>query len=606
MLQAAVAQEAVSPPAARNKISLDIKGMDVIDVLKMLASRADMNIVIGKNVVGRVTLFLKDVDVFDAFEIVLAANDLAYERKGDIINVMTQRDYELKYGDTYQDRKQVKIIQPKYAKAADLSRALVQIKTNIGKIVVDEGTNTLAMIDTSDKLQQMEEFVKNADLPIETRIFDLNYALADKISAKLQEAVTKGIGSIKIDERTNKIAVTDYPKKLDEIERIILAFDEKTEQVLIDAQIIEISPSDKFEMGVDWEYWLKKNVDFAVSMPTAGAANKLSIGMAAAGLSVAQPKQYKSIIDLLRTIGDTKILSSPRIMAINNQEARILVGTKQPYASQTTVTGDGGTVTTAETVNYVDIGIKLYVTPVINKDGFVTMKIRPEVSSQDTPYVTSKGEKIPVVSTSEAETSVIVKDGVTIIIGGLRKDERTKSVQKMPFLGDIPLVGFLFRNTSDETKKTELVILITPHLLSGATSYTQPTQILPVDGAVLKMVDGEIIQQDIKPAAAASRINEGMPASAGQAFSEYYKLVSNRIIRYAQANPPHGKTGQVNLNFSIASNGQVASVPKVVSSTDPALIPFAMQAINQASPFPPFPPDVAKSEEEFYITIDYR
>jgi MSHA type pilus biogenesis protein MshL len=602
MLQAAVAQEAVSPPAARNKISLDIKGMDVIDVLKMLASRADMNIVIGKNVVGRVTLFLKDVDVFDAFEIVLAANDLAYERKGDIINVMTQRDYELKYGDTYQDRKQVRIIQPKYAKAADLSRALVQIKSNIGKIVVDEGTNTLAMIDTSDKLQQMEEFVKNADLPIETRIFDLNYALADKISVKLQEAVTKGIGSIKIDERTNKIAVTDYPKKLDEIERIILAFDEKTEQVLIDAQIIEISPSDKFEMGVDWEYWLKKNVDFAVSMPTVGAVNKLSIGMAAAGLSVTQPKQYKSIIDLLRTIGDTKILSSPRIMAINNQEARILVGTKQPYASQTTVTGEGGTVTTAETVNYVDIGIKLYVTPVINKDGFVTMKIRPEVSSQDTPYVTSKGEKIPVVSTSEAETSVIVKDGVTIIIGGLRKDERTKSVQKMPFLGDIPLVGFLFRNTSDETKKTELVILITPHLLTGATSYTQPTQILPVDGAVLKMVDGEIIQQDIKPAA----INEGKDASAGKAFSEYYKLVSNRIIRYAQANPPHGKTGQVNLNFSIASNGQVASVPKVVSSTDPALIPFAMQAINQASPFPPFPPDVAKSEEEFYITIDYR
>ena len=97
-----------------NKISLEIKGMEVTDVLKMLAARAGLNIVIGKNVTGRATLFLKDVQVRDAFDIVISSNELAYEQKGDIINVMTQRDYELLYGERFQDRKQTRIIPLKY------------------------------------------------------------------------------------------------------------------------------------------------------------------------------------------------------------------------------------------------------------------------------------------------------------------------------------------------------------------------------------------------------------------------------------------------------------------------------------------------------------
>ncbi|MFH1355012.1 MAG: secretin N-terminal domain-containing protein, partial [Candidatus Omnitrophota bacterium] len=393
---------------AQDKISLDIKGMDIVDVAKMLASRAGMNIVVGKNVTGKVTLFLKDVDVWDAFEIVLLANELAYEKKDKIINVMTQKNYELKYGQRFQDQRQVRVKKLQYASAAELAKSLNQIKTSIGKIVVDESTNTLVLIDTERMIEEMEAFIDSTDLLTQTRIFDINYAQVDTLKEKIQESVTKGLGSVKIDERTNKIAVTDFPGKLDEIAELIKAFDERTSQVLIDAQIIEISPSESFNMGIDWDFWIDKHFKMSTVLTGITGADKLSIGTA--DITPGEPGQYKAIIDMLRTIGETNILSSPRIMALNNQEAKILVGTKDAYITSTTSLSGDNTVT-SQSVNFVDVGIKLFVTPTINSDGFVTMKIKPEVSSATRTDITSEGQitQIPIVTTSETETTVMIK-----------------------------------------------------------------------------------------------------------------------------------------------------------------------------------------------------
>jgi len=494
-----IPKETNSAGAISNTISMDIKGMDIVDVIKMITTRSGMNVIVGKNVTGKVTLFIKNVDIKDAFEIILLSNDLAYEKKGGIITVMTQREYELLHGERFQDKKQARVIPIKYAKAQDLARALTQIKTNIGKVVVDENSNTLSLIDTPEKIIEMENFIKIVDLPVQTRVFSLNYAQAEKLSPKLQEIITKNVGSLKIDERTNKIAITDYPDKLNEIAKIIEAFDEKTPQVLIDAQIIEISPSNKFEMGVDWDFWLQKNVRLAVSLPGSSITNKLSIGTAAAGVNVSGPEQYKTIIDLLRTIGDTKILSSPRILVLNNQEAKIHVGTKDAFITSTTSQSGSSPNVTSQSVNFVDVGIKLSVTPTINEKGFVTMKIKPEVSSSKRTDITSDGQitQVPIVTTSMAETTIMLKDGVTIILAGLRKDEKYKIEKSIPFLGAIPVLGALFRNTSDEFKKSELVILLTPHVLSGDESYSDFSEIKPKDGAVVKMVDGNIVTEKI-------------------------------------------------------------------------------------------------------------
>ncbi len=591
----------ISKSPGDNKLTLNIKGMDILDVLKMLADFSGMNIVVGKNVSGKVTLFLKNVDAVDAFEIILLANELTYERKSGITYIISQRDYELQYGQRSDEKKQARIVQLKYARAEDLTASLNQLKSNLGRIVTDAASNTLVLIDIPEKIKDMQDFIKNVDLPVETRIFNLNYAQAEKLQAKLQDIVTKNIGRIKVDERTNKIAVTDFPAKLNEIAKIIGAFDEKTLQVLIDAQIIEVSPKEEFKMGVDWDYWLKKNLRLVTSLPTAGAVNKISIGTAAAGKVPSESEEYKGIIDLLRTVGDIKILSSPRIMALNNQEARILVGTKEPYASQTTVTGDGGVVTTSETINFVDVGIKLYVTPIISKDNFVTMKIKPEVSSTGTPYVTAKGENIPIVSTSEAETSVIVKDGITIIIGGLTKHKTDKEVSKLPFLGSIPFLGNLFKRTSELDEKTELVILLTPHILSGETSLTDFSELQTKEGAVLSLEKGNIVFKKIKGSTQGD-------SEKKENLADYYKLISEKVKAYALfiVSQETKEKGAVKLSFTLSKDGNLLDEPYVFESSDPSLSPFAVKAVKLASPFPPLPEFLRKDKEIFKIEVVFE
>lgn len=592
---ASVSVAAVQQQELPGKISLDIKGMDIIDVLKMLASRSGLNIVVGKNVTGRVTLFLKNIDPWDAFEIVVLSNDLAYEKKGNIINVMAQRDYELLYGERFQDKKEARTIKLKYAKAADLSRALSQIKTNIGKIVVDEGSNTISLIDNSQKIEEMEKFIQETDLPLETKVFHLNYAQADKLNAKIQEIITKGVGSLRFDERTNKIVVIDYPKKIEEISNVINAFDEKTAQVLIDAQVIEIKPSDKFEMGVDWNYWIKKHFQASTAFPinTTGA-----LILSTATSTPTNPEDYKGIIDILRTIGDTKILSSPRIMVLNNQEAKILVGTKDAYITST-VTQTQGNAVTAEAVNFVETGIKLFVTPIINEKGFVTMKIKPEVSSAETRTLISQDKKteVPIVTSSEAETTVMVKDGVTIIIGGLRKDQHKKTVKKIPILGDLPGLRYFFSSTSDEITKTDLVILLTPHIMSGEVAYTDFSEIKPENGAVVNMVGGNIVKE---------RIVYPRNNLSGEIRAEdYCNLVNERINDIALSTRPSKEKGEVEVVFVLSQKGVLAGRPYIVKSNNSKLNPYALKTIEQAVPFPPFPQSLKDEKKKFSIRLVY-
>lgn len=585
-----------------NKITLDIKGMDVVDVLKIISTRSGMNIVVGKNVVGSVTLFLKNVEINDVFEIVILANDLAYEKKGQIVNVMTRRDYELLYGESFQNKKEVKIIHLKYSKAVDLAAALTQLKSDLGKVVVDQGSNTIILIDGPEKVKAMEDFIKVTDQPLRTKIFSLNYALADKLNSKLQETITRGVGTIGFDERTNKIVVTDYPAKLAEIEKIIHAFDEKTAQVLIDAQIIEITPSDQFQMGVDWNFWIQKYFDIKMGLPinTTGA---LILGTA--NSTPTKMGQSQAIIDILRTIGDTKILSSPRVMALNNQEAKILVGTKEAYVTQSTSQSGAGTEVTADQVNFVDVGIKLYVTPTINKDNFVTMKIKPEISSSEyKDFGTATAHNyVPIVTTSESETTVTVKDGITIIIAGLRKDKRTKIVKQIPILGDIPLLGYLFRSTDDKLEKSDLVILLTPHIMSGESTFSDFSEIRPKDGAVAKMVKGQVIINKVSTDSEETTMAALEPNSLW--LRDYGFLVIEKIKFFSKLNLPKEGKGEVVISFTISSQGDLVGEPKALSLADPLLVFWAVKAIKDASPFPPLPKDSNKLRETFRITLTY-
>lgn len=444
------------------KISLEIKGMDILDVLKLLSSETGLNIVAGRNVSGRVTVFLKDVDAMDVLDIILAANGLAYDRRGGIVSVMTEAEYTQLYGERFKDRRVLRTVSLKYARPEVISRTLEQIKSSIGRVVVDESSKTLILLDTPETVNKMEATIVALDLPIETKVFELNYAVSETLLPRVQEMLTKGTGEARIDVRTNKLVVRDYPERLNAIGEVVRAFDERGQQVLIEAAILQITLEDEKMLGFDWEALLSEKAKLKASFPL-NTGGKLTLATAA----LAQAGDYSFVINALSTLGNSKVLSSPRITVSNNQEAKILIGTKEAYVTTTVSQTGTGTAVTSEQVNFIDVGVKLFVTPTISREGFIAMKIRPEISTTGTPIKTFQGNSIPIVNTTEAETTVQVKDGHTVIIAGLMKDQRSKKVVGLPIVSKIPVLGAVFRSSEGKVTKTELVILLTPRIISG-------------------------------------------------------------------------------------------------------------------------------------------
>ncbi len=457
---------------------LELKDVDISDVLKLLSQKSGLNIIANQNVQGKVTVFLKDVKLKDALGIVLDSNNLAYKVEEGIIRVMPAREFEDRYGYKFGGNVKNLAVHLNYANVNDVTAILMQIKSFSGKILADIKSNTLVLIDSSEKLNIMENLIKKIDVPVQTEVFELLYAQAKTVSEKLAETLNKDTGKVRFDERTNKIVVTDTPSKIKEISKLIKAFDVKETQVLIEAKIIQVTLDKQNQFGIDWEGLIKKhsNIDFKsnfkVIPDTAPNSGSLRIG-------TVSDNQYGILLQALQTSTHSTILSSPSITALNNHEAKILVGTTQPYVTSTTTTPSSGPATTAESINFIDIGVKLYVTPTIHQDNFITMKIRPEVSSAGTSLTTSNGNKIPIVDTSQAETNVSVKDGVTIIIGGLIKDQLIKSSNRVPVLGNIPLLGAAFRNSDDHPIKSEIIIFLTPKIVTGDVPVEVKTRQYP-------------------------------------------------------------------------------------------------------------------------------
>jgi len=444
---------------------LELKAMDIVDVLKLLSQKSGLNIVAGNGVQGKVTIYLRDVRLKDVLYIILDANDLAYQAEEGIVRVMPGREFEQRYGYPFGGKIQTRILRVEHIEIADVLAVLNQLKSPSGKIITEAKSGTVVLMDTPDKLKDMESLIKEIDAPIAVEVFELSYAKVKDVAPKVAEMLTKNVGSMRFDEVSNKLVVKDTPLKIKEVKEMIAAFDVRRREVLIEAKLLQIILNDEHKFGVDWQAILRDYHD----MTFTGNFNILSDTSKKGRVSIGNidSDDYTALVEALETVGDTNILSSPRITALNNEEAKILVGSTEPYVTSTTTTPASGPSTTAESVNFIDVGVKLYVTPTIHKDDFITMKIKPEVSSVTRTVSTSQNNVIPVVETSEAETMVMVKDGVTIVIGGLIKEESIASVNKVPLLGDIPLIGLAFRNSSEQVRKTEIVIFLTPKIVTG-------------------------------------------------------------------------------------------------------------------------------------------
>jgi type II secretory pathway component GspD/PulD (secretin) len=210
--------------------------------------------------------------------------------------------------------------------------------------------------------------------------------------------------------------------------------------------------------GVDWQYQnpSKHTVNLGVTnLPVPTGVTYVD----AFKIGVLNADDYQITMRALEGSSDVNLISSPRIVTLDNIEAKILIGSSEPYEifhydSEGRVTG--------KELKFVEVGIKLTVTPKISQDGFITMSIRPEVSSPRTGTATNA----LAIDTTEANTSMIVKDGHTLVMGGLIKDDKTTKVAKIPFLGDIPILKYAFRSQYTAVTKKEIVIFITPKIIS--------------------------------------------------------------------------------------------------------------------------------------------
>ncbi|MBI3322541.1 MAG: hypothetical protein HYZ94_02555 [Candidatus Omnitrophica bacterium] len=483
------------------RVSLDLRSTEVTDALKYLATKGNLNMSISKNVGGRVNLFLNDIPIRDVFDLILRSNELAFDRTGEVYNIMTEAEYRGLYGQKFSDLRKVKTFRLQYAIPQQAFNLLDTMKSEIGRLLVDEDSGTVLLMDTAERLEEMEEALATLEQGGTIRVFDLKYAEAKDVEERLKDQLELNkLGYVKADERSNQLVVKTFPDRMKDVEQIVAALDRKTRQVLINAKIVKVTLTHDKNTGIDWNQ-IFSNIKFhgfdagpaegtgSFRTTTTGTApaevpavRRLSLISSAmiGGENLKLPELLLGTISAtgielfryLETLGETKVISSPRLLVTENTEARIHVGTREAYVTTTTTTGQT-TSTTAEEIEFIDVGIQFAVTPVINEDGFVTMKIKPEVSSVVRTLETPSGNDIPIVDTSTAETSVIVKDGATVVIGGLRKNEKKFENDQIPLLGRIPLIGGLFfKQTDQDNELQELVVFITPHIIGGDVLVT--------------------------------------------------------------------------------------------------------------------------------------
>jgi len=477
---------------SQEKISLDLKGIDIVELFRVLSLKMGLTIVPTKSVTGRVNVFLNDLTFDDTLDVILVSQDLACVKKGSIITIMTSAEYERLYGKKYNETRKFKTIKLNYAKPSAVFSALAQLKSDVGKIIGDEASGTVILIDIPDKLKFMEETIEDLDRPLMTAIIELQYARPEDVKSQISSAITPGLGEVIVDKASNKVVVTDLPSKISKIKRMIQSMDEESRQVFIDVELIQVAVNNKFQKGIDWEkiytdpklHSLNLIGKFPVSSDVS-AYQKIVYGALA-------EDEYTATLQFLQTYGDVRTVSRPRITVVNNQEAKIMVGIREPYVSQTISRAETTTVI-SENVAFIDVGVKLNVVPTINKDGYISLKIKPELSEVTDTLKTPTGSTIPIVTTSEVETVVKVKDGTMIMIAGFTKHEKRNSVSGLPIISKIPFAGALFgAHDQEEPVNAEFIVFLTPHLIKR--------DITAIDTGLVKYIPNNIMPEDIKDA----------------------------------------------------------------------------------------------------------
>ena len=270
---------------------------------------------------------------------------------------------------------------------------------------------------------------------------------------------TLGAARFEVDHDSKTLIVTTDAETNETIRRIIEQLDRPVPQALIKVLFLEVTHSNDLDVGADLRYEdTDPDGDQSIIETMFGAAS-----FSEGGTIAVLESDLKVTLSALAEVSEMEVLSRPSIMARSNQEATITIGSEVPFIRNSQVTDDGRVLNTVE---YEDIGIILTVTPTITEDGMVELDVAPEISTLTGESVQISEEvRAPTFAKRSAETRVVVPEGRTVVIGGLMENQDTLSNRKVPFLGDIPGIGALFRRKTEGKQKTELLIFLTPHIV---------------------------------------------------------------------------------------------------------------------------------------------
>jgi type IV pilus assembly protein PilQ len=409
-------------------ISLDFKNMDILDALRTIAEVSGVNMVVSDDVKGKITIKLENVPWDQALDLILDTKGLGKVETGNIMRIA-----------------------PK-------------------EVLAREKAERLAMIEAESKYEELT-----------TKIIPVNYLKAEDLRKILVPMVTPGRGKVDSYKRANAIIVRDIPKVVNDIDAMIRRLDRPTKQVLIEARIVEATVGITTEIGVQWG--ANGNVGPGTGTPTGlnfpnsvqiggaslggpGVANvnapSASSGGGAIGLTVGSLNNAIDLDVLLRALEaqeKIKIISSPRIVTISDERATIQQGVSIPYPPPSYTAGNAGWT-------FVQASLELEVTPHVAADNSIIMDVR---AANNEP-VSIAGSSTPGISRKEAETTILLKDGETAVIGGIFKIRKSTPQVQVPFLGNLPYVGFLFRDRISESRNEELIIFLTPQIINPGSS----------------------------------------------------------------------------------------------------------------------------------------
>ena len=405
---------------------------------------------------------------------------------------------------------QISVIPVEYAEASKLVNLLTTVfkpqrtkgKTAVQKaitMVADERTNTIVMLASEVDSLRVKRLIHMIDKETprgkgSIHVYYCKHATAEELAKVLQDLPSQqtggkaGVGKaapsavagkvrISADKSTNSLIIMADKEDFNVLEGVIEKLDIPRPMVYIESLIMEVDASTSFNIGIDWSIFGEATVAGKETVVGGGFRNGfvspqellqggLTVGLLTDPVNIAgiDVSNISAIINAVQTDDDFRILSTPQILTTDNEEARIYVGENRPYQTRSTTDDSGGTF---ESFEYRDVGKTLKITPHVTEGRLVRMLINLEVTAIDQVQTLTTSSTQPVTLKRTVDTTVIVKDQQTVVIGGLIDDVTTEGENKVPVLGDIPVLGWMFRKRSEETVKTNLYVFLTPRVIKN-------------------------------------------------------------------------------------------------------------------------------------------